>query len=485
MSDAENRFKEVRPIPSLNLPDVMEADCKQYLDEDTMMFLCIPKRSYRGPCPHCGEYDYHVHGRAQQRHIHDVSMGTTSIELYVNVPRYFCNDCERTFSHPYESFLPNQQFTKRLYAQIKERALQEPFNKIAEEYGISKPTVANILKEYADELCVGYNPIAPRVLGIDEKHIVHKMRGVLVDIENGILLEMTPDNKQPAMKKAIESLIDYDKNIEVVTIDMSSGYVSVIEEILPHAKIIVDKFHVIQNLYRKVETTRKRVFSHLKEQVELIEDENEKAYKKQLLTKLGKNTHLFKFGNTKLAEKKNRMNLMTELISTFPELKTLYFMKDGISRIYEETERVEAEKRFEEWAAQIPKGNELFDEMMVLYRSMKRWHKYIFNYFDTEVKYTNAATEGLNNLIGNINNAGRGYSFEVLRIKCLFHKKAKVVKRETRRELMKEAFNTSYCTPGSFGYSTPVRYKEYVVHVPVGSDIDVLNELLSNPEGFI
>ena len=81
MSDAENRFKEVRPIPSLNLPDVMEADCKQYLDEDTMMFLCIPKRSYRGPCPHCGEYDYHVHGRAQQRHIHDDSMGTTSIEL--------------------------------------------------------------------------------------------------------------------------------------------------------------------------------------------------------------------------------------------------------------------------------------------------------------------------------------------------------------------------------------------------------------------
>ena len=37
--------------------------------------------------------------------------------------------------------------------------------------------------------------IASRVLGIDEKHIVHMMRVVFVDIESGTILEMRPHKK--------------------------------------------------------------------------------------------------------------------------------------------------------------------------------------------------------------------------------------------------------------------------------------------------
>lgn len=57
-------------------------------------------------------------------------------------------------------------------------------------------TIANIFDEYAAELeSKRAKVVAPRILGIDEKHIVHNMRGVFVDIETGTLLEMTVGNR--------------------------------------------------------------------------------------------------------------------------------------------------------------------------------------------------------------------------------------------------------------------------------------------------
>jgi hypothetical protein len=46
--------------------------------------------------------------------------------------------------------------------------------------------------------------------------------------------------------------------------------------------------------------------------------------------------------------------------------------------------------------------------------------KEVFNYFLTDVKYTNAYTESINNLIKRIEKSGVGYSFDVLRAKVLY-----------------------------------------------------------------
>ena len=97
-------------------------------------------------------------------------------------------------------------FTRRLIQQIQRRAFQEPFKRLADEYGVSVPTIANIMLETGKELDKEHPLIAPRVLGIDEKHIEHKMRAIYVDIENGVLLEMSPNNKKETVKQLIQSM---------------------------------------------------------------------------------------------------------------------------------------------------------------------------------------------------------------------------------------------------------------------------------------
>lgn len=362
------KYEPVRPIPCLNLPELREIECQKPADYgDIYFFECEPKEHYRGACPHCGDRNFYVHGKAADRKVHDISMGLVSVLLEVHTPRYLCNHCQRSFSHPFDCLIPNSQFTRRLYEQIELRALQGPFTPIAEEYGISTKKVSNILVKYGKELEKRHQIATPRVLGMDEVHINNVMRGVFTNIEAGTILEMVKDNKFHTMKDTIECMQDYQKNIEIVTMDMTSSYVSVVEEILPHAKIIIDKFHVVANFNRKIETIRSRLLKHLKEQVEFIEDIEEYKYKKSLLARFGANNKLFKMGNDKIKAVHIRSSLLAELIDEFPEVYTLFIMKDGLERIYKTDSREEAERRFEEWAAQVPKGDPMFQEMESLY----------------------------------------------------------------------------------------------------------------------
>lgn len=121
--------------------------------------------------------------------------------------------------------------TQRLYEQICRDAFVQSFSELACKYGYSDTTIANIFDEYATELEKKCGPIiASRVLGIDKKHIVHMMRVVFVDIESGTILEMRPHKKTDIID-SIEKMVDYDKNIQIVTMDTTDGLNQFIEKI--------------------------------------------------------------------------------------------------------------------------------------------------------------------------------------------------------------------------------------------------------------
>jgi len=491
--ELNEKYRYYRPVPNLNISELRELDCVQLKDNDTALLLyCAPAKRHMGGCPKCGSATCYSHGKALDRLVHDVSMGLIHVDLMVKVPRYKCEDCGVTFVYPFKSLVPGQQFTHRLYEQLKIRALHEPFATIAKEYGIENSTVAAILEEYGKGLETNRQVVAPRVLGIDEKHIVHKMRGVFVDSETGKLLEMAPDNKWSTMQRVIESLIDYDTNIQIVTMDMSNGYRAMVEECLPHAKIIVDKYHVFQDLSRKTESARKKITLNLKAKIETMPDGNDKEYQKKLLTRLGKNIYLFRFSSEKIGEKASRASFLLELSETFPDLNCLRVLKEGAERIYASENRQEAETRFSEWAAQIPDDNDCFADFKVFYRTVMHWYAYVFNYFDDGCRCTNARTEGKNSFIEAISSGGRGYKFETLRIKCLFYTPAiDRPKYETRKNKVFDFNNheadttlTQYFVNFDFSRHNGYHWEEVQYLVSGGgADIEILNRAIE--EGLL
>lgn len=471
-------YEDVIPVPALNLPELKVLGCKQPVDtEDYYVFHCKPLNKNKMECS-CRIGKVYSNGHTKnERLVRDISMGMKSVFIYVEVPRYKCQQCNRTYNHVFVDIMPKRQFTLRLYEQIKIRALNNTFLSLAAEYGLSDTTIAEILREYGKELDAKHKLIAPRVLGIDEKHIKNDMRGVFVDIENGVLLEMTKDNKQETIQKLIESMENYDTNIEIVTMDMSRGYKSVIEYVLPKAVIVIDKYHIIQQLQRETTKTKTKLLPIIKKSIEEIKDDEEREKKMELYKKMAKNSYFFRFSPDRVAAKAARASMMAEVCLAFPEINTLRYLRDGIYEMYNAKTREDAEKIFEEWQTHIPK-NVNFAAFAHLAKTIKNWKKEIFEYFEKGHRFTNAATEGLNSLIGVIDTNGRGYSFENLRIKCLYNRKAKISPKilKSKKYIFDGKPITSFWTPDAEIFKYKLVEEEVETR---GADIGILKKVLN------
>lgn len=444
-------LRKVSPTPALNLEGITEIACYEPRNgEPYMVFFCEATRRYRGPCPHCGSGDHYVHAKLpENRLVHDVNVGLTQVDIYLTVRRHKCNECGGTFVEPFSSVVDGRQMTQRLHNQIRSLSFRHSFTDVAAASGFSSTTVASIFDEYAEKLEASRGPvIAPRVLGIDEKHIVHAMRGMFVDIETGRLLEMTEENKANDIIRTIESMVDYDKNIEIVTMDMSNGYRSYVEQCLPYAAIIVDKYHVIQDLLTKTRKAKTAVTEYLEAKVAAMLPGPEKAHKEDVLKLFTGTAYLFKYNHNNRPARHTK--IMADVCAEFPEINHLRLLKDGFERIYDTDDRAEAEQRYREWEKLVPgRGSRnleawekeygldgmLYQEFRVFQSTVLRWYDYIFGYFDDGCQFTNAATEGLNQLVDGLNRLGNGYGFKRLRARALFCNNAAPLVRYSAKKL--------------------------------------------------
>ena len=143
-----------------------------------------------------------------------------------------------------------------------------------------------------------------------------------------------------------------------------------------------------------------------------------------------KDSYLFKFNEGNVMGNPSRKSLMADLCFHFPNFNMLRLLKDGFMRVYACEGREEAEEAYQEWEKILCKADpKIFSEFYRFGRTVRNWHNEIFQYFEPGFKYTNAASEGLNSLLQAINSQGRGYSFDVLRLKALYRKEAALPSR--------------------------------------------------------
>ena len=244
----------------LNLPEfkVIKAEENKYdyrftvetIDEPDFCPQCF----YSIDLPRSEGKPFIKHG-IKDREVWDVDMHCKRVKLVIKQRRYKCPVCGGTFYELLNSVAPNAKITTRLYKSIQLQGLDKPFTDIAERYGISNMTVRravdDCIKEHDDKRIL----VAPRVIGIDEAHLNKTMRGVITNIEKRELVEILPTNTKRDVKAFIKSLEGY-KNIEVATMDMATGYRYAMNELVPDALCIIDKYHVIQCAIRALDRIR-------------------------------------------------------------------------------------------------------------------------------------------------------------------------------------------------------------------------------------
>lgn len=100
--------------------------------------------------------------------------------------------------------------------------------------------------------------------GLDEKAIAkgHRYATILNDLsdpEGARVIEVVPERTQQAAAELLRSLPpEQREQIEAVAMDMWPAYISAVEEVLPSADIVFDRFHVKKHLGEAVDKVRRQ-----------------------------------------------------------------------------------------------------------------------------------------------------------------------------------------------------------------------------------
>jgi len=405
-------------------------------------------------CACCGSDNIIGSGRRENL-VKDLPMHGKRVGIYVNLRRMKCHSCAKTFSETLPDVDDKRGMTNRLVEWVGKQAVRRTFTSIADEVGISEASVRTMFKDYVAGLESKIKFETPQWLGMDEIYLI-KPRGVIANVQNNTIVDLLVNRNK-------ETIIHYLSNlkgketIQYVTMDMWKPYREACQQVIPQAKIIIDKFHVVRMANNALESVRKSL--------------------RESLT--AKERRLLMHDRFILLKREDDLNeeeilLLSGWTLNYPLLGEAYRLKESFYGIYDATSKTEAMASYAAWKESI--SEELMSDYYDLVRACDNWMPWIMNYFDHRI--TNAYTESLNNLIRATNRKGRGYSFEALRAKMLFAEGA------FKKEKVKPKFNRRRQEEGTFFmsrtlmdcYEPPSQTTQ--IEKNYGVDINKLIELL-------
>ncbi|WP_141747852.1 transposase, partial [Enterococcus sp. HMSC058D07] len=122
---------------------------------------------------------------------------------------------------------------------------------IAKSCQVSLTTVIRTLKEFKSYLPKQSKKILPRVLMVDEfrshASIEDKMSFICADGETGKLIDVLPTRKLPRLTSYFLGCTNPEE-VEFLVTDMNAAYFQLTKRVLPNAKVVIDRFHIVKHM---------------------------------------------------------------------------------------------------------------------------------------------------------------------------------------------------------------------------------------------
>lgn len=342
-------------------------------------------RSKVRSCPACGRITAKVHDRREQAKA-DVGAAGQEVVLIVLKRRFRCPFCGKVFTEPDEVCGWRRRLTKRLREEIGRAARDSTVKAVAAAKRVSQETVRKALVEGAGGGdSTGAGPV--RHLAMDDFSVRRGRRyqTAFYDLEAKRVLGVVEGRTSEAVSTFLKGLAEVEL-VRAVTMDMSNAYRSAVEEALPWARVVADKFHVIRRVNEQLGKLRLRLQTQGAGKEELY-----KA--RYLLVRNGE--------DLSGAERKK----LWALLRVYPDLRRAYRLKEAFRHWYRPKPKAEARIELRAWTNQVAEeGPVEFTELLWM---LKSWREEILNYF--EFRLTNAFAEGKNTRTKALQRQAYGY----------------------------------------------------------------------------
>lgn len=340
-------------------------------------------------CRRCGREISDLHGLDQARLLRHLSILGKPVYLRIRPKRFRCPFCD---DHPTTTQVLDWYDPKALHTKAYERHLilqliGSTFTDVAEKEDVTYACLVSVLDRWVATSVNWQELPACPTLGIDEIALLKGRRDYLAVISardhNGHLhlLAILPDRLKATIVAWLRALpATVRDQITTVCTDMWEGYVNAVEEVLPNAQIVIDRFHVARQYREAVDQLRKLEVKRLKNEL----DEAQHDDLKHLMWPLRKQSSDLN------EEERARLERLYELS---PALKQAVELREQLTAIFE-TGRSKSDglRRLGFWKQRVTRsGLRCFDSFLKL---LETWQDRIANYFHTHAN--SGFVEGLN-----------------------------------------------------------------------------------------
>lgn len=364
--------------------------------------ICLHVRSPRNIflCRKCERNTKTVYDRKTRAICHGI-FGNKKVLLLFKRRRFKCKHCQFVFTEPNPLGISRKRYDEHFADEAVQHLGTSNFKETGRRYHVSPHTLVAMLKErkQKEEL-----PAGELILNVDEHSFSGRdLKITIGEIRNKKVLTVLQDDRQETLRRYFKSMPNEAKSrVKEACIDMKQSYLTVLNEMLPDAKVVLDRFHVVKEMVRQVEELRK------------IMQNNGRIGDKRI------NRFLLAKNREDLTEdERKRLKSIFERNKKFPALQNAYFIKEKVRDMYHSKNRKEAERKFDMLILQL-EGFEV-GKIREMRDTLKRWKPYILNFFESRT--TNAFIEGCHNKIKLVKRMSYGFrNFEnyVLKITLAF-----------------------------------------------------------------
>lgn len=341
-------------------------------------------------CRRCGRDLRDFHGQDRPLRLRHLPILERRVFIEIRPKRYRCPYCE---GHPTTTqrcswYNPNSPHTQAYERLVLRELINSTLADVSSKQGISEEAIEGILDRYIATSVQWEQWESIGVLGLDEIALKKGHRDYVVIVttrgsEGEVrVVGVLADRYKETVKAFLASIPQRLKaTIRRVCTDMYEGYVRAVEEELPEAEVVVDRFHVAKGYRACADQMRKTELQRLKK--ELSEAEYEEV----------KGTMWTFRKNAVDLDDEERQRLET-VFGYAPGLKIAYELREELTTIFETADsKAEATQALEQWQERVrASGLSCFQSFLT---TLENWMDKITNYFlDRE---TSGFVEGLNN----------------------------------------------------------------------------------------
>lgn len=299
----------------------------------------------------------------------------------------------------------NPRYTRRFVWAVGRRCRTATLKDVAEEMDLHWTTVKEIDKLYMQEQLDHTPPSAPEAIGIDEIAIGsgHSYRIIVSDLLQRRAIWFGGTDRSEASMDLFYSSIPQEKRekIRLVVMDMWKAFRNSAARMVPQARIVFDKFHIMSHLGVAIDKVRKSEYHRL-------QGEQRRYIKGQKYTLLTRRENLSQEGRASLAL----------LLKANRRLNKAYLLKEQFGQIWDYDQPDEARVFFENWQSAL-RWQRLPSYVKFAAMIERHWDG-VVSYCHVGNKVPLGFVEGLNNKIRSLQRRAFGFQDEdYLRLKIL------------------------------------------------------------------